>query len=209
MKKLIFFVLCVIPLPSQIIAQCNCYTVEDLNIAGQDSMELVLSNTCDNNVYLNLYVISSLSPFDTIAKQELFNAFILPLDTHVSNILETTATELPAAGSYRVSITNGTINCDSLQLSGSLNSIQNQSLLELKIQPNPFAIETNVQLENHIEQGNLVVYDYNGKIVKEVYNFSGQNVKLDLSHLSSGMYFLHIIQDHQLIAKEPLLIQNQ
>jgi len=209
MKKLLFTGFITIVFNAFVIAQCSCYTVEDLNLVGQDSMELVLSNSCDNNVYLNLYVISSLSPFDTLARQEIFNAFILPLNTNIPNILETNETELPTFGSYRISITNGTVLCDSLQFSSSLNSVQNQNLEKLTISPNPFNKDTHVQLEKHIDHATLSILDCNGKIVKEINNFSGQDFHLDLNNVSSGIYFLHVIQDHKLIAREQLVVQSK
>lgn len=99
---------------SNIYSQCDCYTYKNLSIVGQDSLELTLHNSCDNNVYLNFYLISSDNNTDTLARLEGFSGFVLPLNTDLSFILMTSLTSVPSPGTFRVALGNGAFNCDSL-----------------------------------------------------------------------------------------------
>jgi len=208
MKKVIVIFLMTILFKTSAFAQCTCYTVEDLSIVGQDSMELVLSNACDGNVYLNLYVISSVPPFDTLGRQENWGAFILPFNTNVSNILSTTLTTPPAPGTYKVSISNGNFSCDSLKFSQILNTSNLQYNPSKSIYPNPFSVETTLQVDHFLNAASLTVYNSNGQVVKQLNNISGQTVTLRRDNLTEGVYFIRLTQDNKLVAATKVLIKN-
>lgn len=208
MKKVLIMFFATILFNSSIFSQCSCYSVEDLDIIGQDSMELVLSNSCDGNAYLNLYVISSTPPFDTLGKQELWSAFIFPFNTNVSNILSTSLTSTPAPGTYRVSITNGTLVCDSVMVSQTLNTTNIQYNTFKSMNPNPFNSETTLQFDHFLNNASLTVYNGLGQTVKQITNIFGETITLERGHLIEGVYFIRLTQDNKIIATDKVLIKD-
>jgi len=208
MKKIMATLILAILFKASAIAQCSCYTVEGLSIVGQDSMDLVLSNTCDGNAYLNLYVISSIAPFDTLGRQEFFDAAILPFNTNVSNILSTDLTAPPMLGTYRVSITNLSLECDSLQFSPALNTTNIQYNNFKSISPNPFNTATTLQFDEFLNGASLTIYTYNGQKAKQIEGVSGQTLTLRRNNLVNGVYFITLTQGNKMIATDKLVIKE-
>ena len=207
MKKLLSTITLLFLLKLAAYAQCDCYTVEGLAIVGQDSMELVVTNACDDNVYLNLYVISSVAPFDTLGRQEIFNAFFLPFDTPVSQILSTDLTSMPALGTYRVSITNGTLACDSLSFSPTVPVTDLPSLNPFTISPNPFSEQTIIQCTEPLSNAVLTLYNTTGVMVRRVANLNGEIIMVKRENLLSGMYYISLMEGHRLIINSRLFIK--
>jgi len=167
-------------------SNCGCYDVLSLEINATDTLELKLLNTCDNNVYLNLYVISSIFPYDTIAKQDFWGG-VFPVNEPTTQYLDTKLTQVPDFGSYRVSITNGTLVCDSLKFSSVFTPVNHDFNTNVSIHPNP--AKDYIQLE----------YQFRGKLQATLYGSLGDVVlrkqlsnhqRIDLSGFANGMYIL-------------------
>lgn len=208
MKKIMTTIVLSILFHAAVFAQCICYTVEDLSIEQEGFMNLVLSNACDNNVYLNLYVISSTPPYDTLGIQESFAAFILPLNTNVANLLTTELTTLPSMENYRVAISNGTLNCDSLKFSPTLNTTNLSTDRFQSIRPNPFSTQTTIQFDQNLHNATLRIFDTTGRQVSSLKNIVGSQITLDRQALVDGVYFITLTQDDQLIATDKLIIRK-
>jgi len=209
MKNLITTFLLTILLKFSALGQCSCYTAHGINIIGLNTMELILSNTCDNNVYLNFYVISTVFPFDTLARQDNFGGAILPLNTIVSSILNTNLVNPPALGTYRVSLTNGTLVCDSVQFSQTLDIEHIESDVFFRIYPNPFSSETFLEIDANLQNITLTVYDNLGQLVKQIIsNTSGTAITFHRENLSNGIYFVRLSQGNKVIAKRKIVITN-
>ena len=189
-KHIAVFIALFFAVDSKLNAQCSCYSVEGLDIVGQDSMLLQLSNNCDNNVYLNLYVISTILPFDTLGRQEFWNAAILPFGSIVDNILTTTLNTVPTLGTYRVSITNGTLNCDSLQFSPSMLSVGHHDYeTEVKIMPNPNHGNFSIDLGSNCKSATISIVDVTGKTIQSNTYKESRILNLQLEE-PAGVYFL-------------------
>ncbi len=188
--------------------QCSCYEVQGLNIIGADSMELILSNACDDNVYLNLYAISTISPFDTLGKKEGWSSAVLPLNTSVSNFLSTSLTSPPTFGTYRISITNRTLVCDSLQFSSVVSIANVRTYGSLGIYPNPLFSFATLQTEISLRNATLNMINKIGKTVKRIKNISGHTIPLHRDNLPIGLYFIRLIQDDKVIATDKIVIIN-
>ncbi|MDG0974019.1 MAG: T9SS type A sorting domain-containing protein [Crocinitomicaceae bacterium] len=206
MKKIFTTIILGILIKTSASAQCSCYTVGGLNIVGQDFMELIVSNSCDQNVYLNLYVISTLLPLDTLGRQELENAFFPPNNTPFSQILNTELTTAPAFGTYRVSITNGTLVCDSIQFSFPLSLTEVNHSKDNLFSPNPFSEQTILLFNAPMKNARLTIYSSNGQMVRQIENIYGEKVILNREHLLSGIYFVSLIEDNRLIISGKLMI---
>ena len=54
----------------------------------------------------------------------------------------------------------------------------------------------------------ILVYNSFGQKVKEIINVSGQTITLNRENLSSGVYFIRLIQDNKIIATDKLVITD-
>lgn len=187
---------------------CNCYTVQGLSVVGVDSMKLTMINTCDNNAYFNLYIISSISPFDTLARQAVFGAAFLPLNIAASEILETKLTDVPAYGTYRVSMTNLSLLCDSVQFSASMGTTEIRTSTPIELYPNPGNGFFNLR-SAHFSGAtcSITVVDLLGKTIYHSES-SAFNNSIDLSSLENGIYFVCIAQGKESVAEKKIIISK-
>jgi hypothetical protein len=78
--------------------------------------------------------------------------------------------------------------------------------VKLTITPNPFSEETILKFNKNLSGASLIMYDVFGKQVQSVMNFSGQEITLYRNKLSSGNYFLHLIEDNKLLTSFKIII---
>jgi YD repeat-containing protein len=83
---------------------------------------------------------------------------------------------------------HGSGNCGSTTSNLSTDSFDIDSL---KIYPNPAANFVNIELPASVFEADILVYDMQGKTVKEA-KVTTENNKLDLSGLTAGFYLLNI-----------------
>ncbi|GAB4446753.1 MAG: hypothetical protein OHK0036_00040 [Bacteroidia bacterium] len=76
----------------------------------------------------------------------------------------------------------------------------------LQVFPNPFSTQTTLQVDRPLHDATLIVYDYLGQTVAQIKNINGQTIIFNRGNLASGLYFVHLTQDNQLIATKKLLI---
>lgn len=99
----------------------------------------------------------------------------------------------------------------SIQLTKSQNiSIEENSVANLNVFPNPTSGELNVTFTNNgISESNIVVYDMQGRLVKELFNgkIAGEFINTyTTSDLSPGMYILNI-QNEKGFKQERIIVQ--
>jgi len=76
------------------------------------------------------------------------------------------------------------------------------------IYPNPFSSETILKTNVNLNNATLTVYNSFGQTVKQIKNINGQTVTLSRDNLASGMYFIRLTQDNQVIATKKLIITD-
>lgn len=74
------------------------------------------------------------------------------------------------------------------------------------IYPNPFSAETTLRTGNLLKNATLTIYNSFGQTVKQVKNISGQTITLHRDNLSSGLYFIYLMQDSKPIGTNKLII---
>lgn len=74
--------------------------------------------------------------------------------------------------------------------------------------PNPFSTQTVLQSDNLLLNASLTVDNCLGQTVKQIKNISGQTVVLHRDNLPSGLYFVRLTQDNQVIATKKLIITD-
>lgn len=75
-----------------------------------------------------------------------------------------------------------------------------------KVFPNPTAGILTVQVKEYVRNGNMVITDLYGQIVK-TYPFDALEQKLEISELASGMYFVQVYNNDRMIYKARVLKQ--
>jgi hypothetical protein len=76
------------------------------------------------------------------------------------------------------------------------------------ILPNPFASQTTLRTDKALANATLTLYNALGQQVKQVNNINGQTLTLNRDNLSSGLYYLQLLQDNQTIATDKLVITD-
>jgi hypothetical protein len=69
-----------------------------------------------------------------------------------------------------------------------------QDLLSLKIYPNPMQHSATMEFGREIKEGNLVLYDINGKEVQNIKNIREERIILYRNNLPSGLYIYMLIE---------------
>jgi len=79
---------------------------------------------------------------------------------------------------------------------------------QIYISPNPFSSTTTLQINRFLKDAIIKVFDSYGQIEKQLTNISGQKVTLQRENLTSGLYFLQIIQDNKILITSKFIITD-
>lgn len=74
--------------------------------------------------------------------------------------------------------------------------------------PNPFSTQTTLLTDIFLKNATMLVYNSVGLQVKQIKNISGQTLTLQRDNLSSGLYYLQIIQDNKILTTDKLIITD-
>lgn len=78
----------------------------------------------------------------------------------------------------------------------------------VSIFPNPFSTQMNLHTDNYFNDATLVIYNSFGQLVRQIKNISGETVTIFRENLSSGVYFMRLIQDNKIIFVNKLVITD-
>lgn len=88
------------------------------------------------------------------------------------------------------------------------SGISEHSLLSFEVFPNPFSTQTVIQTGNLLKNATLTVDNCFGQTVTQIKNISGQTITLHRDNLASGLYFINLTQDNQVIATKKIVITD-
>lgn len=88
----------------------------------------------------------------------------------------------------------------------SINEIKQS--YSLHIFPNPFCSETVLVTESQLKNATLTVDNCFGQTVAQIKNINGQTVTISRDNLPSGLYFVHLTQDNQVISSKKIIITD-
>lgn len=74
--------------------------------------------------------------------------------------------------------------------------------------PNPFSIETTLQMDENLNEATLTVYNSFGQTVKQMRNITGQTFTLSRDNLANGAYFIRLTEENKLITTVKLVISD-
>jgi hypothetical protein len=119
-------------------------------------------------------------------------------------------TDLPAISVICFSENNMTLypnNLGNCNLITSMESPENNPGIS-KIFPNPFSDETTIYADHILSNATLTIYNTQGQVVKQIENITGRTITLNRDNLSSGFYFIHLIESNKVIATDKIVIAD-
>ena len=78
----------------------------------------------------------------------------------------------------------------------------------MNIFPNPFSEQTTLQIDSFLHNATLSVDNCFGQTVKQIKNISGQTVILTRDNLPSGLYFIRLTENNNVLATSKLVIAD-
>ena len=79
---------------------------------------------------------------------------------------------------------------------------------QITIFPNPFISSTTIQTKSNLKNATLTIYNSYGKALKQRKNISGQTIGLLRNNLTSGIYFIRLTDENEIIGVEKLIIRD-
>ena len=79
----------------------------------------------------------------------------------------------------------------------------------IKIYPNPFCTQTVLQADIPLKNATLTVDNCIGQTVKQINNISGQTVTLFRDNLPSGLYFVRLTENNNILVVKKLVITDK
>ena len=76
----------------------------------------------------------------------------------------------------------------------------------LSIFPNPSNPSSDIEIMGNLQDASLIIYNSFGQMIKQVNNISVQSVSLSRGNLSSGVYFVELIEKNKKSSTEKLII---
>ncbi len=90
----------------------------------------------------------------------------------------------------------------------SLGINENSTHADFSIFPNPFNASTTIQTTGHFNHATLTIYNTHGRTVKQLSSISGQTILFSRDDLPSGLYFIGLTEEKNIMAVEKLIISD-
>lgn len=78
----------------------------------------------------------------------------------------------------------------------------------ISVFPNPVISTTSIRTTGHLNNASLTIFNTFGQKVNQVDHLSGQSHTVSLDHLPSGLYFIRLSEENNIIAEEKLIITD-
>ena len=111
--------------------------------------------------------------------------------------IEDVLTSAAAGYSYRI---KAVMKDQSIVYSSSVLLKANQQADELSFYPNPAQHELNLYIGTSLKHAQAMIYDLSGAMLQQTV-FTGNNLKLNISKLKPGTYYLYVQQKDGVAAK--------
>jgi len=76
------------------------------------------------------------------------------------------------------------------------------------ISPNPFSVFTILKINQNLKDATMTIYNTIGKVMKEIKNISGQEIRIQRDNLPVGVYFIRLAEENQFITQDKVIITN-
>jgi hypothetical protein len=102
----------------------------------------------------------------------------------------------------------GITDIGAYELAGS-SDITTLSQTIISVYPNPFSSSTKLEMPDHFNNVNCVIYNCSGETVKEINNIPAQTINFHRDNLPIGLYFIRIAHENQVLGTVKLIITDQ
>lgn len=90
-----------------------------------------------------------------------------------------------------------------------ITSVNEQLLInEISVYPNPIKSSAIIKIPGNCSNITISMYNSFGKKVKEIRNPDSNTIRLDRKNLSSGLYFIQVLQHNKLVSTKKIMISN-
>lgn len=94
------------------------------------------------------------------------------------------------------------------QIVSGLGVKETENINELSIYPNPFSTQTTLVSSNVLTDATFIVYNSFGQQVKQIQNISGHTITFHRNDLTSGLYFIQLIENDKVIAVKKIVMTD-
>ncbi len=103
-----------------------------------------------------------------------------------------------------------TYNIDSITVSQSvgIDEKNNKNNFIASISPNPFTSFTTIKFNSYLKDVDITIFNLQGQKAKTISNFSGIQFKLERENLKSGIYFIQISRENDIIETDKIIISE-
>lgn len=100
-----------------------------------------------------------------------------------------------------------TVNAlDPTQCYGGVNELSKENYLS--VFPNPFVMQTTLQTNVLLKNATLTLYNSTGQQINQINNIAGYKITLQRGNLVSGLYYIRLSQDNNIIATSKLIVTD-
>lgn len=79
----------------------------------------------------------------------------------------------------------------------------------VSIYPNPFSLQTILEIKNSLVKGTLNIYDSQGQLVRQMENIAGRNIALFRGDLSGGLYLFRLFEGNELVYSSKMVVVDE
>ncbi len=155
---------------------------------------------------IDYYLIKTDSLGNTGGCNEYINSVVAPNPISFINTGGTVGTGI-TLNNLTSSINTPPTIVNNLCFSTSISQIQ-KATSPMNIFPNPFSEQTTLQIDSFLHNATLSVDNCFGQTVKQIKNISGQTVILTRDNLPSGLYFIRLTENNNVLATSKLVIAD-
>ena len=194
---------------------CSHLRVNNLQMDNDTAnlMKVTLANTCTNCasgingcVYLQLEVIRTVSPFDTLASSKCWCLWSPSNSSQRTYGIVSKVASLPALNTLRVALIAGACGCDTIPFALVTDLAAEQTENSIQVYPNP--VHDFVEISSKINaERYILVTDVTGKMVLRK-KLEQNQMKVDLSQLSKGYYDMEILDENKVVIKKSKIIKD-
>lgn len=194
---------------------CNHLQVTGLQMDNDTAnlMKVTIHNTCSNCasglngcVYLQLQVIRTVNPFDTIASSNCWCLWTPNNNSSRTYSLNSQVTSLPPLSNTRVSLATWSCGCDTIPFATITDLRTSESTNTIQIYPNPVHDFMQI-LSSESDAFYASIWDVAGKRIRHK-ELKGDGVNLDLNGLLKGFYILELSDKNHNVLKKSKFVKD-
>lgn len=194
---------------------CNHLLVTNLQMNNDTAnlMKVTIHNTCSSCasglngcVYMQLQVIRTVSPFDTLASSNCWCLWTPNNNSSRTYSVNAQVSSLPPLSNIRVSLATWSCGCDTIPFATLTDVRTAEANNTIQIYPNP--IRDIMEIRNTDEGAFYTgIWDVTGKCILHKKMEAG-DVRLDLNELVKGFYIIELSNENHNVLKKSKFIKD-